>query len=180
MRTPRAAAVPVWTAVLCSVAVLVAGCAGGPAPRAWAASVCQALAPWRTTIADLTTSTREQMTARTSPAQAKEHLVRLFGGAERVSDQARRDVEDAGVPDVERGEAVARGFVASLTGVRDAYGRARRSIEQLDTGRAEEFYAGVHAAVAVLNREYDASALDLGALDSPELKRAFEEVPECR
>ena len=180
MRTPRAVAAARLTAVLCAVALLAGACGGGPAPRAWAASVCEALAPWRSEINNLTRSAQQQMTARTTPAQAQENLVRLMAGAEQASEAARQAVADAGVPDAERGEAVAREFVASLAAVRDAYGQARRSIEELSTARAGEFYDGVRAAVETLNREYDASALDTTGLDSVELRKAFDEVPECR
>ena len=68
--------------------LVVAGC-GGPSPRAWAASVCEALTPWRAEINKLTSSTQQQMTAQTTPAQAKENLVRLFAGAEQASETAR-------------------------------------------------------------------------------------------
>lgn len=160
-------------------AVLAAsGCGGNPAPRAWAAAVCQALAPWRAEITDLAATTQQQMTAKTTPAQAKENLVRMLGGAESASETARVKVTEAGVPNVDGGEAVAQGFVGSLVAVRDAYGKARRAIEGLDTGPA--FYDGVEATVDTLNKEYDASALDTASLDSPELRAAFDEVPECR
>lgn len=56
MGTPRAAGAPRRAAVLGLVGVLVAGCGGRPEPGTWAVSVCQALAPWRTTIADLARS----------------------------------------------------------------------------------------------------------------------------
>ena len=105
------------------------GCSGGPAPRAWAASVCTVLEPWRTEIGTLTTRTQQQMTAATTPAQAKENLMRLFGGAETASEKARAGVEKAGVPDVDEGKQVADGFTASLGAMRDAYGRARTGIE---------------------------------------------------
>ncbi|GAB3964843.1 hypothetical protein GCM10027615_08400 [Plantactinospora veratri] len=120
------------------------------------------------------------MTAQTSPAQAKENLVRLLRGAEQASETARQKVAAAGVPDTDKGEAVSKGFVASLTAVRDAYGRAGAAIEALGTGQPSEFYDGVKAAVDTLNQEYDASSLDTSELDSVELKRAFDEVPECR
>ncbi|HEU4425324.1 MAG TPA: hypothetical protein VFR67_22560 [Pilimelia sp.] len=155
------------------------GCASGPTPRAWAASVCEALGPWRAEIGSLTARTREQMTAATTPAQAKENLVRLFGGAQAASETARSRVEQAGVPDTDGGDAVAAGFLASLTAVRDAYGKARDSIEKLATARASEFYDGVEAVMKVLDSEYGRSALDTTKLDSPELKQAFDEVPEC-
>jgi hypothetical protein len=173
MRTPRAGVLAVVFAVLAA-----SGCGADPAPRAWAAAVCQALAPWRAEITDLAATTQQQMTAKTTPAQAKENLVRMLGGAETASETARVKVTEAGVPNVDNGEAVAQGFVGSLVAVRDAYGKARRAIEGLDTGPA--FYDGVEATVDTLNKEYDASALDTASLDSPELRAAFDEVPECR
>ncbi|MCZ7440212.1 hypothetical protein O7598_27690 [Micromonospora sp. WMMC241] len=179
MRTCRAATAGKLTVVLATLVLVVAGC-GGPSPRAWAASVCQALSPWRAEISKLTSSTQQQMTAQTTPAQAKENLVRLFAGAEEASETARRKVEEAGVPEVERGTEVSAGFQGSLGKMRDAYGRARTAVDGLDTAQAGPFYDGVRAAVDTLNKEYDASALDTSKLNSPELKQAFDEVPECR
>jgi hypothetical protein len=165
--------------ILVVFVVAGAGCASGPTPRAWAASVCEALGPWRAEIGSLTTRTQEQMTAATTPAQAKENLVRLLGGAQAASEAARSRVERAGVPDTDGGDAVAAGFLASLTAVRDAYGKARDSIEKLATSRASDFYDGVQAVMKVLDSEYGRSALDTTKLDSPELEQAFDEVPEC-
>ncbi|MGC4768034.1 hypothetical protein ACLQ25_03495 [Micromonospora sp. DT44] len=179
MRTCRASAVGKLTVVLATLVVVLTGC-GGPSPRAWAASVCGALTPWRSEISKLTSSTDQQMTAQTTPAQAKENLVRLFGGAEQASELARRKVEQAGVPETDNGAAISAGFRGSLEKMRDAYGRARDTIEGLGTGEPAAFYDGVRAAVDTLNKEYDASALDTSKLNSEELKQAFDEVPECR
>ncbi|KXK59590.1 hypothetical protein E1091_07295 [Micromonospora fluostatini] len=179
MRTCRATAAGKLTVLLATLLAL-AGCASGPAPRAWAASVCEALAPWRAEISKLTSSTQQQMTAQTTPAQAKENLVRLFAGAAEASETARRKVAEAGVPRADQGEEVSTGFRASLGKVRDAYGRARDTIDGLSTSEPEAFYEGVRSAVATLNEEYDASALDTSRLHSTELKQAFDEVPECR
>ncbi|MEU4775518.1 hypothetical protein [Micromonospora sp. NPDC023644] len=180
MRTCRATAAGKLTVVLATLVLVLAGCGGGPSPQAWAASVCSALTPWRAEISKLTSSTDQQMTAQTTPAQAKENLVRLFGGAEQASETARRKVEEAGIPETEHGAEVSAGFRASLAKVRDAYGRARDTIDGLGTGQPTAFYDGVRAAVDTLNKEYDASALDTSRLNSEELRRAFDEVPECR
>jgi hypothetical protein len=162
------------------VGLSAAGCSGGPAPRAWAAAVCQALGPWRTEIGTLTTRTQEQMSAATTPAQAKENLVRLFGGAESASENARAEVQRAGVPDVAGGSRVAESFTASLSAMRDAYGRARTGVDALPTSPSATFYTQVGTVVDTLNKEYARSELDTTRLDSAELKRAFAEVPECR
>ncbi|WP_091603330.1 hypothetical protein [Micromonospora mirobrigensis] len=180
MRTCRASAAGKLTVVLATLLLTVTACGGGPSPRAWAASVCEALTPWRAEISKLTSSTRQQMTAQTTPAQARENLVRLFDGARQASETARREVERAGVPETTGGDQVSAGFRGSLSRMRDAYGRARDSIRGLDTSRPATFYDGVQAAVESLNKEYDASALDTSRLSSTELKAAFDEVPECR
>ena len=163
-----------------SFVVTLGGCSGGPAPRAWAATVCTVLAPWRTEISTLATRTQQQMTAETTPAQAKENLTRLFGGAETASEKARAGVERAGVPNVERGKQVADSFAASLSAMRDAYGRARTGIDGLKTAPSEAFYQQVTKVVEQLQTDYSASSLDTSKLNSAELKDAFDEVPECR
>ena len=158
----------------------LAGCGGGTGARPWAGSVCEALAPWRHEITALNRRAQQQMTAETTPAQAKENLLRLVSGAESASETARSKVAAAGVPDVPDGGKVAKSFVDSLTAIRDAYRRARQSLEGLDTGEAKTFYDGVSAVLETLNTEYARSSLDTSSLDSAELKRAFDEVPECR
>ncbi|AGL13974.1 hypothetical protein L083_0464 [Actinoplanes sp. N902-109] len=142
--------------------------------------MCQALAPWRSEIGTLTTRTQQQMNVATTPAQAKENLMRLFGGAQDASEKARKGVVDAGVPDVDEGKKVAESFTASLSAMRDAYGRARSGIEALAVSPAKDFYAKVTTVVQTLNTEYQASELDTTNLSSVELKEAFEEAPECR
>jgi hypothetical protein len=174
---------PARPSLLCLFFVLCASlvaCSSASGPRVWAASVCSALAPWRAEIGTLTSRTQQQMTAETTPAQAKENLTRLFGGAEAASERARAGVEKAGVPDVDGGDRVAESFQSSLGAMRDAYGRARAGIQALATSPSKSFYAQVGAVVAKLNTEYQQSSLDTSKLDSKELKQAFDEVPECR
>jgi hypothetical protein len=174
------AARPVTLVVLLALAVTLGGCSSGPGARAWAANVCTALAPWRTEISTLTTRTQQQMTAETTPAQAKENLMRLFGGAQEASEKAREGVERAGVPDVAHGKQIASSFTASLGATRDAYGRAKNGIQALPTAPAATFYTKVAAVVDRLNADYAKSELDTSNLSSKELKDAFDEVPECR
>nr|BFE77170.1 hypothetical protein GCM10020092_104710 [Actinoplanes digitatis] len=89
-------------------------------------------------------------------------------------------MQRAGVPDVDEGQEVAEGFTASLSAMRDAYGRAKTGVEALATSPSKDFYAKVASVVEVLNTEYRASELDTSRLDSEELKKAFDEAPECR
>ncbi|WP_030440737.1 hypothetical protein [Actinoplanes subtropicus] len=171
---------PVSVVLLFALVLGVAACSTAPDARAWASSVCTALNPWRSEIASLTSRAQQQITVNTTPGQAKENLSRLFSGAHDASEKARADVAKAGVPDVHGGKQVADGFTGALAGLRDAYGRAATGIEGLAIAPAKTFYAQVEKVVNQLNAEYAASSLDTTKLNSPELKEAFDEVPECR
>jgi hypothetical protein len=171
---------PLVPLLIFALAAPLSACAGSHDAQAWATQVCKTLAPWRTEIGSLTTRTQQQMTSRTTPGQAKETLMTLFGGARDASERARAGVAKAGVPDVSDGRQIADGFVNSLAKMRDAYGRAETGIGALATAPVEGFYGQVAKVVDQLNTDYQASSLDTSNLKSKELQEAFDEVPECR
>jgi hypothetical protein len=175
MRSAR----PLPVLLLLALVLPLAACSDH-GPRAWAAAVCTTLSPWRAEIGSLTNRTQQQMSAATTPGQAKENLMRLFAGARDASERAREGVVKAGVPDVDGGKQIAAGFTGSLAAMRDAYGRAKSGIEALQTAPAKTFYSQVGQVVDKLNADYAASSLDTTKLNSPELKDAFDSVPECR
>jgi hypothetical protein len=160
---------------------LLAGCGTSAVePRTWAKSVCSALDPWRTRVADLTGQAQQEITKSATPSQTRQSLVTLLGGAEQASDEARQRVVDAGVPDVDGGEKAAGKFVTALTRARDAYGRTKTIISELDVSRDKTFYDAVDAAFRKLNQEYSASALRIDTVGPAPLHKAFDEVPECQ
>ncbi|MFG2038980.1 hypothetical protein [Dactylosporangium sp. NPDC048998] len=173
----RAARLLAAAVLLC----VVAGCGGdGIEPKRWAKSVCTALAPWRTEIADLTAKAQQQLQAAKTPAQIKTNIVDLLAGAESASEKARAGVDGAGVPRVTDGKKVAEQFTASLAKARDAYGNAKRTVSGLPTADAKTFYAAVGSAFATLKDEYERSAIDPAHVGPADLQQAFDEVPECR
>ncbi len=171
---------PLAVLLVLALALSLTACSGAHGARAWAASVCTTLEPWRTEIGSLTTRTQQQMDTATTPGQAKENLMRLFGGAEAASEKAREGVTKAGVPDVDNGAQIADGFAGALAATRDSYARAKTGIEGLKTAPAQTFYQQVGQVVEQLQTDYQASSLDTSKLNSTELKAAFDEVPECR
>ena len=176
MRSAR----PLALLLLLALVASIGACAGSHGARAWAAQVCTTLSPWRSEIASLATRTQQQIEVTTTPGQAKENLMTLFGGAQDASERARAGVAKAGVPDVTGGKQIADSFVTSLAAMRDAYGRARTGIEALATAPSKTFYDQVVKVVDKLNKDYAASSLDTSKLNSQELKDAFDEIPECR
>jgi hypothetical protein len=120
------------------------------------------------------------MASATTPAAAKDDLLQLLAGAQGASETARAAVAAAGAPDVDGGAEVAKRFTTSLERVRDAYAKARTDVQALSTDDASAFYDGVAGALSRLNTEYSASAVDTTALDSVELRTAFDGIDECR
>jgi hypothetical protein len=160
------------------LAFAAAGCGGTSAVphRTWVTSVCQALTPWRDRLTALNTQTAQQMAGATTPAQTREHLLGLLGGARQASEDARAKVAGAGVPDVTDGAAIAERFVTALTAVRDAYGKAQDAVKALPD---KDFYAGVGTAMTTLNAEYAKAGVDTAKLASADLRKDFDEVPAC-
>jgi hypothetical protein len=163
-----------------TVLALLAACSGGTPPDEWAGRVCAAMTPWRGQIDDLNASAQRQVSAAASPAATRAGLLELLAGAERATESARVAVAAAGTPDVEGGEEVARQFVESLAGGRDAYAAARTDLQALPTADDKAFYDGVVAVLGRLNDAYARSAVDTTTLDSPGLRQAFERSPQCR
>jgi hypothetical protein len=160
--------------------ILVAGCGGdGVPPLTWAGSVCEALGPWRDQINGLNAQAAQEMSAAKTPKQTRDNLLRLLAGAREASERARVKVAAAGVPGVDGGKTIADRFVASLAGVRDAYGKAHDTIQGLPLGPAKKFYDDVTAAIGNLNKEYARAGLDTGRLASAELRKDFNEAPAC-
>jgi len=167
-----------WVVPLLGV-LAACGSAGVP-PQAWAGSVCMAVTPWRAKITELTAETQRQMSTATTADQARSGLTDLFSGAESASESARSAVAAAGTPAVDGGEEIARRFAGTLAAARDAYGHARRDIEGLATADEAAFYGRVRTVLGTLDSEYNASALDVSGVASEDLRKAFEDSPQCR
>src|SRR5215467_1656024 len=76
-------AVPVVACV-----TLAVGCGGPVAPRTWVTTVCQSLAPWRATIAQLNSTAQVEMASAKTPQDTRTRMLGLLSGAQRASERA--------------------------------------------------------------------------------------------
>jgi hypothetical protein len=153
---------------------------GSVAAATWAGAVCSALGPWRSEIDSLMTKAQQRMDSAANADQAKVGLLELLGGAQNASEQARSKVAAAGEPDATNGKKAAAEFADTLRRTRDAYGKAKEAVTNLQTGDQKKFYDDVSAAFGQLEKDYTAGALDLDKVKSPELQKAFDEVEACK
>lgn len=167
--------------VMVATGLVLAACSRSGLPaEAWAVSVCTALTPWRNTITELNQRAATQMGQTSTIEQTRRNLVDLVTDARDATETARAAVAAAGVPDVSGGESVAHGFERSLATTRDAYAAAEADLLALPTGDETAFYSGVVDVMDRLNRQYEQAGADLVDLDSPELRTAFDQAPECQ
>lgn len=161
---------------------LVAACGGDDAvpPETWAKSVCKAVKPWSAEIGRLQSATRQKITARSDIGQTKTELITLFGGMAQATDTALAKVREAGVPDVDDGRKIADQFVSALTAARDSFVKGKNAVAALPTDDQKVFYDGVLAAGDAMSQENAKAGQAFSDISSPELDKAFEEVPECR
>jgi hypothetical protein len=173
--TGRAAVVLAMLAALgaCSDDVSVA-------PRVWAKSVCGAVRPWSAQIKKLQRRAREKISTRADVEQAKGELIVLFGGMQEATEGALDRVRKAGIPQVEHGDTIADQFVRALSSARDSFGTGMSAVQRLPTVDQNAFYDGVVAAGDEMSKENNEAGKTFTKVTSPELDKAFDEVPECR
>jgi hypothetical protein len=158
---------------------LLAACdRGDVAAATWAERVCGALGPWRGEIDALMARAQQRMDRAANAEQAKTGLLELLGGAENASEQARAKVAAAGQPDATNGKQAAGEFTDTLRRTRDAYGKAKQTVQGLPTVDQKAFYDAVGAAFGQLDKDY--GEVDLERVKSPELQKAFDEVAACK
>ena len=67
----------------------------------------------------------------------------------------------------------------ALAKARDAYLKAKAGIQALPEQNPGTFYAGVSSTMDTLTKDYTQAGVDTGKLASAQLRKDFDEVPEC-
>ena len=172
--------------VLLTALTAGAGCSKGGATggdkvkaRTWAKQICGTVRPWAEHIQQSVTDAQATLGNTSEPAVAKPKLSRLFGDAATETDNAIKGVDRAGVPDVKDGQAVAKQFRAALVSARDAFAKAKRSVDQLDTSDKATFNAAVVRIGTQLSADYGSAGKKIDTSKSDELKKAFDTEPAC-
>jgi hypothetical protein len=151
----------------------------GVAAEAWLADVCGATKGWVDQIVALQAGLQEDLDASSVEA-LKDTMVGYFDEVLGVTDDMLDEIDAAGVPDAEGGQAAADAVSGGLGEVRDVLQRARDDAADLPTGDPQEF----SRELRTIAREVQTSLGEVGdtmaQLQSPELDRAAEDVPECR
>lgn len=139
--------------VLAALAVLVtlagAACGGGGGNEAggtaaetvsaatWMGDLCTALGTWQTELTD----NAPDLSSVTDVQATKDSIVSFLGSAVAATRTLVDDIQAAGVPDVENGEAIATEMRSAIATVSDEFSAARDKLEGLSTDDPAAFAA---------------------------------------
>lgn len=100
---------------------------------------CTALNTWQTEL----TQGAPDVGAATDVEATKQSLVSFLEGAVAATQTLVADIEAAGVPDVENGEAIATEMRSAIASVGDDFSAARDDVDGLSTADPAAFAAGL-------------------------------------
>jgi hypothetical protein len=152
--------------------------------RRWTANVCDGALAWRREIESLAADVEEQVAGAEDTARLKRLFTAYFGDAVEATDRALGELDRAGTPDVEDGEAI-------TTDVREAFGRVRETLddaredaESLPTDDPEAFAVGLEKIVTAMESGFEDAQQAFVPVDERHDARvvdeAFAETPACQ
>jgi hypothetical protein len=144
----------------------------------YATGVCGAIAGWIDDIQGL----NEDLQANLDPANLdalKDVMVGFLEDVTAATDAVIDEVEAAGVPDVEDGDATAGAVLAALRDSRAVFVDARDRVQGLSSADPAAFAAELETLGTDIQTSMSGIGSELGQFESQELNEASEDVPEC-
>lgn len=177
--------------VLVPVGILLAGAcseAGGGtnggadvetvSAETYATGVCGAIADWVDEIQGL----NEDLQANLDPSSIdalKDAMVTFLDDVIASTDTVIAAVEDAGVPDVEDGDAAAQHLLTGLRDSRGVFENARDRVEAMSTADPAAFGEELQTVGTDIQTSMSTIGEDLGQFESQELDEVSKDIPEC-
>lgn len=156
---------------------------GGTDPNAWAKQVCGAVGTWLEDVQTKSAAIGESAGNAGSLKEAKTQFVAYFDELVERTDQMLGEIDEAGDPDVEDGEAIGDDFRQTIEPMKDALADARDQAKGLPTDDPQAFSQGAVKAGESVQREGENIGKAFDELDkkydTAELERAFEDEPAC-
>jgi hypothetical protein len=174
--------------LLLVVATLAGACVGGPETSAeeWVADVCTDATTWVRNITGLEGQFQTDVQAAGEDIdQLKSVLVAFFEEAVAATSDLIEGVVEAGVPDVETGDAITEAVRVGLTQARDVLADAQADIEAASTDDPDTFGQTLTEATSSIEQGFQriGETLDTATSSGPggaELEEAAEDQPSCQ
>jgi hypothetical protein len=177
-------------AIALAALLLVSGCGGGDGgeaegrePGEWVADVCSAVGSWVEGIQEESTALGETAQGAENLEQARDQFVDFFDQVIERTEQMLAQIDGAGAPAVDDGEAIAEDLRSTLEPIQGAFEDARDDAENLPTDDPAAFQEGATQIGETVQQEAQEIGQAFDGLereyDVPELDEAFEEEEAC-
>jgi hypothetical protein len=170
--------------VCAAVLSATAGCAGpdGAPVDEWVGDVCGALADWQRDIEIRQTEMMQEAAPDLGADEGRRLILVFLDRTVSRTGEMLGEIESAGQPDVEDGEAIARNLREVLTEFGPILDRERAKVDELPDD-PQALAEGAQAIGSSINEEFDriGARLEASPIDpGPEIARAFDEDPTCQ
>jgi hypothetical protein len=148
--------------------------------KAYATSVCRALAPFERQIAAGSAALDPVGSSNTTAAQRKRMLERFLGQTANASDAAVAGLKAAGHPEIRNGQKIANAFVTAFTRLANAMDSAATASRKLPTNSPTAFKAAATSIGNSVRRSVGGGVeAGLAGLRSRALESAAAKVAAC-
>jgi len=146
----------------------------------YATGMCGAIAGWIEDIQGLNADLQTTVDPEAGLDSLKDAMVGFLGDVTDATDAVIDEVEAAGVPDVEGGQATADTVLAALRDSRAVFVDARDRVQGLSTADPAAFAAELETLGADIQTSMSGIGSELDQFDASELEEASQDVPECQ
>jgi hypothetical protein len=141
-------------------------------------SICSALGPWETGLKARSGALKPPPTA--TAAQRKKAVQEFLRAVIDDTGSALTRLRAAGSPDVSGGKKLAADLVGAFAQLQATYARAAQQADKLPTRSVLALQDAVFNIASTVDSSLTNIGTRLGALETPELKRAAAKQPACQ
>lgn len=142
----------------------------------WAGGVCTALSAWLKDVQTKTGELSSDVSGVTDLAAGKAKLSSLVDGLVATTDDLVKGIDGAGVPKVDKGDQLAKDFVAAFTPLRDAFVGLKAQVDGLPTDDVSAFASAAAGIGTTASSQIDSFGSKLGDLQKKYSDKAIDEA----
>lgn len=166
------------TALTLAAGLLLAGCGSDTVePKEWMADICGSASKAQ---ANVQKAGGRFQADPADPAKTKASFLTLLSSIEKTIEKLEADVENAGVPDTDNGEKSKQRIIDGLQAAEETFAKARKDVQAVDSTNSAELLKVFGQVGQDITEGQQKFGRFEDRLQSPELKKAYQNVPACQ
>ena len=145
----------------------------------YVSTLCTEMQNWLTKLQEGQTQVQQTVQPGADPAEGQAALATFFDSAVTATEELITAIEDAGVPDVEGGEAISQDILTKFQDAKEALESARAQVDTLPTDDPQAFGRAAQELGTAVQSQLESIGDALSTLSQPELDEAAAQEPAC-